>query len=65
MSLIEAEADLLSNNETYKRTFDRYNLDVLKVLCSRYRLVITPTGKRSSPLKNDYIEALNTYKVGW
>ena len=62
MSLNDAEADLLSD-QFHKTTFDGYNVDVLEVLCSRYQLVITPTGKRRSPLKKDYIQALNAYKV--
>ena len=62
MSLVDAEAYLLSDT-FYKTAFDRWNSDILEALCSQYQLVVTPTGTRLSPLKKDYIQALNTYKV--
>lgn len=61
-TVVEAEADLLSN-KVFKSLFVKYNVDVLEALCTKYDLAVTPTGRRSSPLKNDYIDALNIYKV--
>ena len=62
MSIVEAEADLLSNR-VFKTTFLKYTINVLNVLCTRYNITVTPTGRRSSPLKRDYVNALNTYAV--
>ena len=64
MSIVEAEADLLSNR-VFKTTFFKYNLDVLEVLCARHNITVIPTGRRSSPLKRDYVNALVEYKVGY
>ena len=64
MSIVEAEADLLKK-KVFKSTFVKYNVDVLEVLCTRHNIAVTPTGRRLSPLKNDYIAALNAYKVSY
>ena len=62
MSIAEAEVDLLSSH-VFKTTFVKYKVSVLQVLCARHSITVTPTGRSSSPLKQDYVDALNTYKV--
>ena len=64
MSIVEAEADLL-HNRVFKTTFLKYTIKVLNALCTKYNITVTPTGRRSSPLKQDYIDALNTHKVSY
>ena len=64
MSIVEAEVDLLSDR-VFKTTFLKYKLVVLKALCAKHNITVIPTGQRSSPLKQDYINALVEYKVGY
>ena len=64
MSIVEAEADLLSNR-VFKTTFLKYTIAVLKVLCAKHNITVIPTGRGSSPLKKDYVNALVEYKVGY
>lgn len=51
-------------------TLQRFNLDVLHLLCSRHRLTVAPSGRRLlktgelQHLKADYIKALVSYVSG-
>ena len=62
MSLADAEVVLLSNKKG-KSIFQKFNVPILQALCSKFGLAVQATGKKGSPIKVDYMNALLTYKV--
>ena len=61
MSLADAEVDLLSNKKG--KSLQKYNVPILRALCSKFALAVQATGKKGSPIKVDYIKALLIYRV--
>jgi hypothetical protein len=57
---IEGAERILQQPSVSKTSFNQFPKDILRLLCDKWNLKVSPTGKRQTnvPIKPDYINAL-------